>query len=84
MIRPNKIKENLKSNKQSIVLSGYFDFKKNIFLIFLKLILSVSVIYLLGIIFSPIRYFLKVNIASLLAIIDWLLGKKQNTWQVIR
>ena len=40
--------------------------------------------YLLGIIFSPIRYFLKVNIASLLAIIDWLLGKKQNTWQVIR
>ena len=31
-------------------LSGYFDFKKNIFLIFLKLILSVSVIYLLGII----------------------------------
>ena len=25
MIRPNKIKENLKSNKQSIVLSGYFD-----------------------------------------------------------
>ena len=40
--------------------------------------------YLLGIIFSPIRYFLKVNIASFLAIIDWLLGKKQNTWQVIR
>ena len=31
-------------------LSGYFDFKKNIFLIFLKLILSVSVIYILGII----------------------------------
>ena len=31
-------------------LSGYFDFKKNIFLIFSKLILSVSVIYLLGII----------------------------------
>ena len=25
MIRPNKIKENLKLNKQSIVLSGYFD-----------------------------------------------------------
>ena len=31
-------------------LSGYFNFRKNIFLIFLKLILSVSVIYLLGII----------------------------------
>ena len=31
-------------------LCGYFDFKKNIFLIFSKLILSVSVIYLLGII----------------------------------
>ena len=31
-------------------LSGYFNFKKNIFLIFLKLILSVSIIYLLGII----------------------------------
>tara|TARA_B100001996_G_scaffold224444_1_gene172755 strand:- start:626 stop:1177 length:552 start_codon:yes stop_codon:yes gene_type:complete len=31
-------------------LSGYFNFKKNIFLIFLKLILSVSVIYLFGII----------------------------------
>ena len=35
-------------------LSGYFDFKKNIFLIFLKLILSVSVIYLLGIIWLGI------------------------------
>ena len=31
-------------------LSGYFNFKENIFLIFLKLVLSVSVIYLLGII----------------------------------
>ena len=31
-------------------LSGYFNFRKNIFLIFLKLILSVSVIYLFGII----------------------------------
>ena len=40
--------------------------------------------YLLGLIISPIRYFLKVNIASLLAIIDWLKGKKQDTWEVIR
>ena len=35
-------------------LSGYFDFKKNIFLIFLKLILSVSVIYILGILWLGI------------------------------
>ena len=35
-------------------LSGYFDFKKNIFLIFLKLILSVSVIYLFGILWLGI------------------------------
>ena len=35
-------------------LSGFFDFKKNIFLIFLKLILSVSVIYLLGILWLGI------------------------------
>ena len=35
-------------------LSGYFDFKKNIFLIFSKLILSVSVIYLLGILWLGI------------------------------
>ena len=31
------------------LLSGYFDFKKNILLIFLKLVLSVSVIYVFGI-----------------------------------
>ena len=35
-------------------LSGYFDLKKNIFLIFLKLILSVSIIYLLGILWLGI------------------------------
>ena len=35
-------------------LSGFFDFKKNIFLIFLKLILSVSIIYLLGILWLGI------------------------------
>ena len=35
-------------------LSGSFDFKKNIFLIFLKLILSVSIIYLLGILWLGI------------------------------
>mgnify|MGYP001160964361 FL=1 len=40
--------------------------------------------YLLGLTLSPIRYFLKVNIASFLAIIDWLKGKKQDTWEVIR
>ena len=36
------------------ILSGYFDLKKNIFLIFLKLILSVSIIYLLGILWLGI------------------------------
>ena len=40
--------------------------------------------YFLGLTISPIRYFLKMNIASLLAIIDWLKGKKQDTWEVIR
>jgi|TARA_B100001750_G_scaffold108085_1_gene85455 cellulose synthase/poly-beta-1,6-N-acetylglucosamine synthase-like glycosyltransferase len=40
--------------------------------------------YLFGLVISPIRYFLKVNIASLFAIIDWFIGKKQNTWEVIR
>ena len=40
--------------------------------------------YLLGLTLSPIRYFLKVNIASLLAITDWFLGRKQDTWEVIR
>ena len=40
--------------------------------------------YLLVLTISPIRYFLKVNIDSLLAIIDWLKGKKQDTWEVIR
>ncbi|MEC8839723.1 MAG: glycosyltransferase family 2 protein [Candidatus Neomarinimicrobiota bacterium] len=40
--------------------------------------------YFLGLTISPIRYFLKMNIASFLAIIDWLKGKKQDTWEVIR
>ena len=40
--------------------------------------------YLFGLVISPVRYFLQVNFASLLAIIDWLLGRKQDTWEVIR
>ena len=40
--------------------------------------------YLFGLMISPVRYFLQVNFASLLAIIDWLLGRKQDTWEVIR
>ena len=33
----------------AVFLTGYLDFKKNIFLIFIKLLLAVSTIYLLGI-----------------------------------
>jgi len=52
--------------------------------IYLYIFYSQILFYLLGLIISPIRYFLKVNIASLLAITDWFLGKKQDTWEVIR
>ncbi len=51
---------------------------------YLYMFYSQILFYLFGLIISPIRYFLKVNIASLLAISDWLLGKKQDTWEVIR
>ena len=40
--------------------------------------------YSLGLIHSGIRYIIKVNIASAMAIVDWVLGKKQTTWNVIR
>jgi cellulose synthase/poly-beta-1,6-N-acetylglucosamine synthase-like glycosyltransferase len=40
--------------------------------------------YSLGIVHSGIRYIIKVNIASAMAIIDWMLGKKQTTWNVNR
>ena len=52
--------------------------------IYLYIFYSQIIFYLLGLIISPIRYFLKVNIASLLAITDWFLGRKQDTWEVIR
>ena len=51
---------------------------------YLFMFCSQILFYLFGLIISPIRYFLKVNIASFLAITDWLLGKKQDTWEVIR
>tara|TARA_B100000945_G_C20302200_1_gene558622 strand:+ start:402 stop:953 length:552 start_codon:yes stop_codon:yes gene_type:complete len=38
----------------AVFLSGYLDFKKNIFIIFFKLLLSVSVIYILGLIWLGI------------------------------
>ena len=40
--------------------------------------------YVPGIFHSGVRYVLKVIIASALAIIDWVLGKKQTTWAVDR
>ena len=40
--------------------------------------------YLFGWLFHPVRYFIHVNLASLLAVIDWLIGQRQNTWDVIR
>ncbi len=38
----------------AVFLSGYLDLKKNIFIIFFKLLLSVSVIYILGLIWLAI------------------------------
>ena len=42
------------------------------------------IFYLFGWLFHPVRYFIKVNLASLLAVIDWLTGRRQNTWDVVR
>ena len=42
------------------------------------------IFYLFGWLFHPVRYFIQVNLASLLAVIDWLTGRRQNTWDVIR
>ena len=48
-------------------------------------IFSLQIIfYIFGWLFYPTRYFLQVNFASLLAIIDWCMGKRQNTWDVVR
>ncbi len=40
--------------------------------------------YSLGLVHSGIRYIIKVNIASAMAIVDWILGKKRTTWNVVR
>ena len=37
-----------------------------------------------GIFLSGVRYIIKVIFASALAIIDWILGKRQTTWTVVR
>ena len=42
------------------------------------------IFYLFGWLFHPVRYFIQVNLASLLAVIDWLTGRRQNTWDVVR
>jgi len=42
------------------------------------------VFYTVGWIIHPARYFMLVNLASLLAVIDWLTGRRQNTWDVVR
>jgi|TARA_B100002003_G_scaffold113890_1_gene105355 cellulose synthase/poly-beta-1,6-N-acetylglucosamine synthase-like glycosyltransferase len=40
--------------------------------------------YTLGLLHSGVRYFIVVNFASAFAIWDWLIGKKQTTWSVVR
>jgi len=40
--------------------------------------------YLFGWLFPPVRYFIQVNLASFLAVIDWSTGRNQNTWDVVR
>lgn len=59
----------------------YLSIDSNIFRIFLAFQI---LFYITGIFHSGLRYIIKVNVASALAIIDWLSGKKQITWDVIR
>ena len=50
-----------------------------------RIILILQVIFFVsGIFHSGVRYIIKVIVASALAIIDWILGKKQTTWTVVR
>ena len=50
-----------------------------------RMILMLQVIFFVsGIFHSGVRYIIKVIVASALAIIDWILGKKQTTWTVVR
>jgi len=53
--------------------------------IFYLIVFLVQCSFLIASIFhSSLRYILKVNVASLLAIKDWMLGKKQVIWNVSR
>ena len=61
--------------------SIYLSKDSNIF----RIILILQVMfYVSGIFHSGMRYIIKVIVASALAIIDWILGKKQTTWTVVR
>ena len=61
--------------------SIYLSKDSNIF----RIILMLQVIFFVsGIFHSGMRYIIKVIVASALAIIDWILGKKQTTWTVVR
>jgi len=52
---------------------------------FFRIVLFLQIgFYSLGLVYSGIRYIIKVNIASALAIVDWILGKKQTMWNVVR
>jgi cellulose synthase/poly-beta-1,6-N-acetylglucosamine synthase-like glycosyltransferase len=67
----------------------FFCFLSSIYLakdsnIFRMILILQVMFYLSGIFLSGVRYIIKVNVASALAIIDWKLGKRQTTWTVIR
>jgi len=67
----------------------FFCFLSSIYLaedsnIFRIILILQIIFYISGIFHSGVRYVIKVIIASALAIMDWLLGKKQTTWTVVR
>jgi len=61
----------------SLILAG----NSNLYRI---LLITQIAFYTAGWIIHPARYFMLVNLASLLAVIDWLTGRRQNTWDVVR
>ena len=63
-------------------LSSFYLSKNSSF--FQTIFIFKVIIYMLGIFHPGVRYILKVMIASALAIIDWVLGKKQTIWAVDR
>jgi len=61
----------------------------NVFLVnsnvyYLTFLIMQSLLYLSGLYIRPIKYFIFINYASLLAIWDWINGKKIIVWEVIR